>query len=129
MDRILIVEDIAFIAMDIKYTLLRLGFKKENIDIVSSYEKAIKKIEENKPDMAFLDVKIFGKKTGIDVAEYLKNIGVPFMFITGYSEDQMLKEILLMQPVGYINKPFQPKQLAELLYSNKFIDEETYKSF
>ena len=53
--RILIVEDEAIIAMEIENQLQNLGY--DVTSIVDTGEKAIKKAEEDKPDLILMDIR------------------------------------------------------------------------
>jgi len=70
--KILIVEDEILIAETIKTYLNERGHIITEIAI--SYEEAIDAYQREQPDVILLDVRLYGKKSGIDVAEYLDEI-------------------------------------------------------
>ena len=55
------------------------------IDVAASVPDALASIRRERPDVAVLDVNL-GTETSIPVAERLAELGVPFMFATGYGD-------------------------------------------
>lgn len=64
--KILIVEDEAIVARDIKVCLNKIGY--EVLGSYSSGEKALEAIEENKPELILMDIMLKGKMSGIDTS-------------------------------------------------------------
>lgn len=101
---ILIVEDEVLIARQLKEAILQHGYDCAGIAI--NYESAKEILDTTKVDLVLLDIKISGKKTGLDFAQLLNlNYGLPFLFITSYNDEATLSEIKKLSPRGYINKP------------------------
>tara|TARA_R110002072_G_scaffold303132_1_gene495129 strand:- start:2918 stop:3631 length:714 start_codon:yes stop_codon:yes gene_type:complete len=101
---ILIVEDELLIARQIKIALLNHGYLCAGIAI--NYKAAKEILETTKVDLVLLDVKISGRKTGLDVALLLNALySIPFLFITSYNDANSLHKIKELSPKGYINKP------------------------
>jgi len=101
---ILIVEDELLIAGQIKIALLNHGYHCAGIAINYKAAKAI--LETTKVDLVLLDIKISGRKTGLDVALLLNTLySIPFLFITSYNDANSLDKIKELSPKGYINKP------------------------
>lgn len=67
-------------------------------------------VQNNKPDVAFLDIKMRGM-TGIELAMRLKNIApmVNIIFVTGY--DEYTGQAMQMHASGYIYKPVTPEKV------------------
>lgn len=105
--RVIIVEDDAFIALDIEDILLDAGF-----DVIGCFQtlpSALEEIERAVPDMALLDYNL-GQDTSIPVAERLQELGVPFIFISGQTRRVVLSDMKTVHTV--VSKPFDPKQLV-----------------
>jgi DNA-binding LytR/AlgR family response regulator len=119
---ILIVEDEIIIAEDIKLSLEDLGYKV--IDIVCDYPSALAHIESGLVDMALIDIKIDGHKSGIDIAEYIrKEQNMPVIFLTSHTDDETLDRAKKVFPEGYLIKPPGIRELRvgiELAISNFF---------
>ncbi len=108
--RILIVEDEAIIAMEVESQLQSLGY--EVTSIVDTGEKALKKAEEEKPDLILMDIRIKGEMDGIDTAEMIrKNFGIPVIFSTAYLDGERIERAKITMPFGYVLKPIQERDL------------------
>ncbi|TVR40032.1 MAG: DNA-binding response regulator [Bacteroidia bacterium] len=108
--KILIVEDESIIAKDIQNSLKALGY--DVTAIVNSGDKAIKELEENRPDLVLMDIMLKGTMTGIEVAKEVKErFSMPVVFLTAYADDTTLNKAKITEPYGYIIKPFREKEL------------------
>jgi DNA-binding NarL/FixJ family response regulator len=108
--RILIVEDEALIAQDIKYCLEELGHKVHNI--VMNGDKALDAIAHPDLDLVLLDINIKGSLSGIDLGDIIKNkYQLPFVYLTASSDDETLNRAKSTLPYGYIVKPFNSRDL------------------
>ena len=78
----------------------------------NDYQEAIKFVDENKVDVAFLDINLNGYN-GIDFAYHLKKVNpkVNIIFATGYSEFK--NEAFDMRASGYLTKPITPDAVKE----------------
>lgn len=80
--KILIVEDEAIIAMELKLTLQKKGY--DVVHIASSGDQAISYAQKYEPHIILMDILLRGKKTGIDAArEIYINQKIPIIFLTG----------------------------------------------
>jgi CheY-like chemotaxis protein len=102
---ILVVEDSYFVAMSMKRILAELGAVV--VGPAASVDDAMSLLERSECDGAVLDVNL-GDETAQPVAELLARRGVPFIFVTGYS-DPDLPEPLRLRP--RVSKPIQPDDL------------------
>ena len=104
--KILIVEDDAIISMDLYHTFRLWGY--EMCEQVSSAEEAIKKAEQEKPEVVIMDIKLNGEINGIVAALQIHScFGIPIIFISGYSDsDKEIREkSRIAESSGYFNKP------------------------
>lgn len=107
---ILILEDDIIIYMHIKQTLKNLGFK--NIYIASDANTAIELALDTKIDLLFSDIKINGNMDGIDTVKYLQNIySLAVVFITAYSDKNILSRVSKIDYVGFLLKPYRIDEL------------------
>ena len=103
--KILIVENERIVADDIKQRLEDLGY--EVIGISGNGNAALKKTGEIKPDLILMDIILTGEVDGIETAQQISELySVPFIYLTAYYDDEILKRASLTQPAGYITKPF-----------------------
>ena len=107
---ILIVEDEIIVAKNTETMLKLLDYSVAGICI--SGEQAIKVVAEKKPDLILMDIVLGGDIDGIQAAaKILKQVEVPIIFTTSYSDEDTLKRAKETAPYGYIIKPFQKKEL------------------
>lgn len=108
--KILIVEDESIVAKDIQNSLKKLGYLVPTI--VSSGEKAIEEIEENRPELILMDIMLKGQMTGIESANVIRDrFQIPVIFLTAYADDNTISQAKIAEPYGYIIKPFKEKEL------------------
>lgn len=112
--KILIVEDEPVIAENISIYLDNNDFEVSAIAYDS--DEAFQQLKNNTPDAAVLDINLESEKDGIDIAAYIhKEIQIPFLFLTSYSDKATLDKAKLVKPSGYIVKPFNEKTLLASL--------------
>ncbi|MCJ7542133.1 MAG: PAS domain S-box protein [Desulfobacterales bacterium] len=110
MNKIMIVEDEAVIALGLEERLTEMGYSV--IGISYSGDDALKKARRLLPDLVLMDIMIPGKQDGIDVAEILRTeLDVPVIFLTAFSEENTIERAKKAQPYGYILKPFIDREI------------------
>ncbi|MDO9035309.1 MAG: response regulator [Methanoregula sp.] len=110
MARVLVVDDEAIITMQLEEKISSMGHKV--VGMVSSGEDAIAKARVAKPDIILMDIVMPGKINGIAAAKVIhKELGIPVIFITSYADDKIIDEVKLVNPYGYIVKPFNELEL------------------
>lgn len=112
--KILIVEDEIIIAMDLQFTLENLGYAFS--EIVSSGEESIEKVSRLLPDVVLMDVKLSGLIDGVKAAERIyRRFRIPIIYVSAYSDEQTLKRMNRVKNYGYLNKPFEERELKKVL--------------
>ena len=113
-ERIYIVEDERIIAIDLQRRLERLGYRV--CGAAASGEEAIEGIRKHRPDLVLMDIVIQGEMDGIEVAcAVKKELNVPVIFLSAYTDQKTLERAKEASPLGYILKPFKERELATLL--------------
>lgn len=108
--KIIIVEDEAIIAEDIKSTLKLLGYKV--VGHAYNGDKALDLFANHPADLVLLDISIKGTLSGIDLAKVLnEKYQIPFIFLTSFSDKATLERVIETSPYGYILKPFNENDL------------------
>jgi len=108
--KVLIVENEPLIALDVKMSLEKLGY--EVMATVASYQDALSKAYELKPDVALMDINLDGNKDGIQAAKALKaHYNIPVIFLTSLRELETINRAKESDPFGYIIKPFKTDDL------------------
>lgn len=108
--QISIVEDECIIADDIKKSLQNLGYAVSSV--TSSGEEAVKKVEENNPDLVLMDIVLQGEIDGIKTADQIRSrFNIPVVYLTAYADDKTLERAKITEPFGYIIKPYREREL------------------
>jgi DNA-binding LytR/AlgR family response regulator len=103
---VLVVEDEIIVSKDIQNSLKRLGYT--IVGSAASGDKAIEAAIKTKPDIILMDIMLKGEMNGIEAAEKIKEkMKVPIIFLTAYAEDATLSKAKMVEPYGYILKPFK----------------------
>jgi CheY-like chemotaxis protein len=111
---ILVVENEVVIADDICLRLKKLDY--QVLEPALTYRQALHSVNHELPDLVFIDLRLTGKKTGIDVARYiLKHSNIPFVFITACGDSASMKEINQLKPLACLNKAFSTALLAKTM--------------
>lgn len=126
---LLIVEDEILPAMSLKAGLEDAGYRV--MDLTSRPEEALTAARDCKPDLALVNIRLYGRNDGIALAVELKAMDIPVLFISGqpnravaarsvavgslakpYSVDDMVVAVayLLARLAGDASKP-RPKDL------------------
>lgn len=112
-EKILIVEDEFIVANDLRIMLERSGYSV--CGIAPSVAKALQLIASKKPDWILLDIFLQGDKTGIDLAGELKEMQIPFIYISANTNQGILEAAKATLPYGFLVKPFREKDLMVML--------------
>lgn len=108
--QILVVEDEAIVARDIVNTLGVLGYSVAAV--AASGEAAIKTATALHPDLVLMDIRLQGAIDGVKAArEISDHLGLPVVFLTAHADEQTLRRAKMTQPLGYILKPFDERDL------------------
>ncbi|MEP7315258.1 MAG: HWE histidine kinase domain-containing protein [Sphingomicrobium sp.] len=113
-ERVLLVEDSLIIALDAEDILRRLG--SDHVWIEGTVAGAIAAIETAQPTLAILDINL-GDTTSFAIADRLDDLGIRFLFATGYGEQSKLPERHISRII--VQKPYtlatMNRRLPELL--------------
>lgn len=114
MNKIMIVEDEAVIALRLQQRLKSMGF--DVTGVAYSGEEAVESARDLRPDLILTNIMIPGKLDGIQVAEIVKSaLDIPVIFLTAYSEDKIIERAKQAESYGYIVKPFQNRELKSAI--------------
>lgn len=117
-EKILIVEDEFIVANDLKIMLMKADY--QITGIASSVVQARKSIAEKKPDWILLDIMLKGDLTGIDLAWELREMKLPFLYISANTNQSTLEAVKETQPYGFMVKPFRERDLIVMLDIAKY---------
>lgn len=109
--RILLVEDEAIIALDLKQRLESLGY--EVTGIAATGEDALALAAATAPTLVFMDITIQGPIDGIETAKILNGrADIPIVFLTAHADTGTIDRARTARPYGYLVKPFDERELA-----------------
>ncbi|WP_341325519.1 response regulator [Methylotuvimicrobium sp. KM2] len=113
-----------------------------NVLEAASGDTAIKLAQDQKPDIAVLDIRM-PEMTGIDVAKHLVQVlDVPVIFLSAYSDEDTVKAAIASGCMNYLVKPCsleqliltieavleRNKEIINLKYENKQLDKALSQS-
>jgi len=111
MHRILIVDDEVIITSQLEALLTSVGYSV--VGVAFSSEEAVPMARETKPDLILMDIFMDGMSSGINAAQKIKDeLNIPIIFISGYSEEELVSKAKQVEPLGYLLKPFQANQVT-----------------
>ncbi|MBT5420537.1 MAG: PAS domain S-box protein [Candidatus Cloacimonetes bacterium] len=108
--QILVVEDEAVVAEDIRKILQGYGY--DVPEAISTGEGAIEAINKKHPDLILLDIMLKDDLSGIDVAKHIIGLDIPVIYLTAYSDRDVIEKAKATGPFGYLIKPFRERELV-----------------
>ncbi|MBI2418864.1 MAG: PAS domain S-box protein [Ignavibacteriales bacterium] len=112
--RILIVEDNAIIAMELKTDLKKIGYVVAGI--CDTGEEAITIVRAKPVDIVIMDIVLAGVLDGVETAEIiLRDYAIPVVYLTAHSDTMTFERAKKTNPHGYLIKPFEIGELNSIL--------------
>lgn len=109
--KILIIEDEALVAHDIKNILVHVGYAV--VGIADNRDDALNLFKQHEVDLIVCDIQLKGQPNGIDtISELIKIKKVLVIYLTAYSDQSTVEAALRTEPSSYLLKPFTDKQLT-----------------
>ena len=102
--RIFVVEDEPMHLENAKMNIDKAGYELvgEAMDADSSFDK----IRQSQPDVVLIDIALPGLLNGISLGEKInKELSIPHIFITSFTEDEVIKQAIATNPKRYLKKP------------------------
>ncbi|MDP1900665.1 MAG: response regulator [Rubrivivax sp.] len=107
--RILVVDDDRLVLATVTHGLAQAGYEVIDAD---NGDDAILLAREHRPQLALLDIRMEGK-SGFDVAETLRDAyGIPFMFLSAFSDEATLAKVQQLGALAYLIKPLEVGQIV-----------------
>lgn len=107
---LLLMDDDRLVLATLGEGLRQAGYR---VTTASSVEEAEELLSANDFDLAILDMRLPGQ-SGLDLARQLRaaNSDVPFIFLTAYSDDDLVTQASEIGAMGYVVKPADPDRLV-----------------
>ncbi len=132
--RVLLIEDEALIAHNLKFTLEEKGL---NVTIVYNFSQAVEEIDKGDFDIMVTDINLDAvdkEKNGVNLIKHLrKDSDKPVIVLTAFSNDELIEEAIDQKIDNYLVKPINPitlyasiKMIVNHLNSSQ---EETNKEY
>lgn len=125
--KILLVEDEAVSALDMRRRLRSLGYGEPVL--ATSGEIAVEAARNEKPDLVLMDIVLGEGMDGIDAAGRILAIHpVPVIYMTAHEDPETLQRAKITEPFGYLLKPFEDRDLRtsiEMALYKHQMDHET----
>lgn len=113
-ERILLVEDEALTAEDLKKSLNKFGY--DIVGVVTSGMEALEQIPNMDPDLILMDIMLEGDMDGIETAAKIKeDFDVPIIYLTAYTDPETRTRAQITEPFGYLTKPFKNTELEAMV--------------
>ena len=109
--RVLIVEDEGIIAGHIASRLVRTGY--EVAGIAESSDEALAKIDNLRPDLVLMDIRIKGPLDGVETtAKMRERHDIPVIYLTAHTDQQTVNRAKLTGAFGFLTKPIHHTSLS-----------------
>lgn len=125
-ERVYIIEDEAVVS-----EFLRTKLESIDYDVVGEAkrgEKAVEYCRDNPVDMLLVDIRLDGELDGIETAKkILQDTDCVIIYITAYSDPELLERAKGTEPAGYLIKPIDEEELVctmEIALSNQSLKEQ-----
>lgn len=114
MHKVLVVEDEALLAMD-----LRAGLEERKCivtGIAYSGPEAIEKAGASMPNLVLMDIKLKGEMDGIEAAIQIRDrFGIPIIYLTCNADDGTRQRAIQTRPLRYLEKPIETDALCAII--------------
>ncbi len=111
MRKILLVDDEVIIVTQLEERLTHMGY--DIVGMASSGLEAVDMARTLAPDLILMDIVMPGELDGIGAAERIREeLGIPLVFLTAYTDHDLIRRAKDLEPLGYILKPFQDGQIT-----------------
>jgi len=114
MNRVLIVDDAAFMRMAIRTILDKNGF--EVAGEAENGQIAVRKYKELKPDIVTMDITM-PEMTGIEALKSIKAVdpGAKVIMISAMGQEVMVREAIILGAKSFIVKPFKEEHVIQTI--------------
>jgi len=108
-NKILIIEDEALVARELKSRLTNMGW---DVVGIAYGREGIELARKTKPDLLLSDIHLKDGEDGIEMAQIIQaERDVPVVFLTAYSDEDTVSRAKEITPYGYIIKPVENREL------------------
>jgi DNA-binding NtrC family response regulator len=112
--KVLVVDDDLAVLESFKMIL---GIKDYETGIAKNLEEAVAAVKNDKFDMAFIDLRFYGKDEGLNILAKLKEIdpSLEAVICTAYATEKSKIDAIQLGAMDYISKPFMMEVIYDLV--------------
>jgi CheY-like chemotaxis protein len=112
--RILVVEDEEIVAASLVKRLRAWGY--DVAAHATSGGEAVDKAAQLRPDLVLMDVRLRGAMDGVEAAALIQSHRrIPVVFLTAYSNKDVLDPAKVTEPYNFIPKPFDEREMHRVI--------------
>jgi two-component system, response regulator PdtaR len=112
--RLLIVEDEFLVASEIEEAFSAGGLKV--VGVAATAEEAIGLATIHHPSLAIMDIRLAGKRDGVDAAlQLFRELGLRCIFATAHVDDEVRRRAAPAMPLAWVQKPYSTSSLLDLV--------------
>lgn len=112
--KILLVEDNALIALQLKMFLARAGY--DVLDPVVRGSDAIAIARQENPNVILMDIRLIGEMDGIETAQRIREFSqARIIFATGHSDRDYKQRADALNPIAYLVKPVDVREIIAII--------------
>lgn len=113
-EKIAIVEDEGVVALSLQLRLEAANYAVTGI--ADSAHSALSLVANTTPDLVLMDVGLKGEQNGIEIAHTIRDRWkIPVIFLTGYSDPEVIRSVQQTNLFGYLIKPIDPIALQSTI--------------
>ncbi len=107
--KILVVDDEPDFCKVTAFRLEKLGY---DVLTVTDGQEGLDVIEEYKPDLVLMDIKLVGESDGIEVSRQISiHWQIPVVYLTAHTDEKTFRRAKETEPFGYVVKPVDYTEL------------------
>ncbi|OIQ27009.1 MAG: hypothetical protein BM555_06285 [Crocinitomix sp. MedPE-SWsnd] len=111
---VLIVEDNMMTSVHLEHIISQIG-EHNVIGLADCVPAAREILQSNKISLVFLDINLEGEIDGIEYSKELTNQGIPFVYISAYSDQDILDKAIKTNPLGFVKKPYRTLEVLSAI--------------
>lgn len=112
--KILLVEDEYIIATLLQRNLELVGY--QVCELAATGQQAIEIAAREHPDFCLMDIRLAGPLDGIETGKIItQNHQIPIIYMTGYSDSEMVQRAQALKPLAYLVKPITPDDVKPVI--------------
>jgi DNA-binding NarL/FixJ family response regulator len=111
---ILIIEDNKMTSVHLEHIIAQIGGHNV-IGVADSALAAREILQSNKIALVFLEINLEGEVDGIEYSQELTNQGIPFVYISANSDQDILDKAIQTKPLGFVKKPYRTLEVLSAI--------------